>query len=99
MRDRRATFRAVAPRLELAHRQERERLAAASVERIAAANAVVKAQRLVAHRELQLLRAATRNARYYRRRAAKVEEARGELRAAYARARRAGLSSILFVGS
>lgn len=94
MRDRRATFRTVAPRLELAHRQERARQRAASAERVAAAAAVLKAQRLVEHRELQLLRATQKSVRYERRRAAKINEARAELQAAYARAERAGIRGL-----
>lgn len=93
----RRRFAKVAPRLELAHRQALEERERESDARVRAAQAVLKARRLVAHRELQLLRAPAtegsrkKRARYERHRAGKLEEAHRELEAALERARRLGL--------
>lgn len=93
----RAEFASIAPRLERAHRERRDELAAESRARVRAAGRVLKAQRLVAHRELQLLRAGDRQGgrrareRYVRHRANLLEDARKELANAERRARDLGL--------
>lgn len=53
-------FRQVAPRLELAHRQRREAIAERRRIRSTIDDAVLELERLVAHRELQAMRAARR---------------------------------------
>lgn len=80
-------FRAVAPRLELAHRQRQQELEILSRRRRAARKEVLKWQYLVAHRELQLIRSestnrAKRDGRYMRGRHNKLQTARRELRRA-----------------
>jgi hypothetical protein len=86
----------VAPRLALAHRGRRAELAAARKARLEAADAVLEWERMVAHRELQVVRsearkASRRDARYMRWRYAKLAAGRRELDAARARARALGL--------
>lgn len=82
----------VAPRLARAHRQRRAELHALAAERRRLRRRLLELERLVAHRELQELRAgATRDRRYIARRAAKLASARRELAEAQARARELGL--------
>lgn len=83
----RARFRAVAPRLELAHRQRIRELEILSRRRMAARDRVLGWERTVAHRDLQVARAgATKRAasdeRYMQQRYNKLETARRALRRA-----------------
>lgn len=93
---RRDAFRRVAPRLERAHRERRAELLRERDQRIDAIHRVLKAERLVAHRELQAVRAgavrASRRsrARYVEIRDVKLAAARRELEQARAHARRLG---------
>lgn len=95
---RRALFRRVAPRLEQAHRERQLELRAESRARVAAAQAVLKAERLVAHRELQLIRAGVRpggrrkRTSYVDVRTSKLDAAHAELARAQRRAERLGVS-------
>lgn len=73
----------VAPRLAAAHRAERRRLGELAAARRRERELVLRLARLVAHRDLQLVRAGTtRDGRYIDRRAKKLEHARSALRAA-----------------
>lgn len=87
----RELFAAVAPRLERAHRLERAARAEARRARHRAREAELAAERLVAHRDLQLVRAySVGDGRYIRRRERKLEQARAQLRRARARSKRLG---------
>ena len=104
-RSARATFAALAPRLEQAHRERRAELQREQAARIRAAGAVLKAKRLVAHRELQLARGELKalagvgrsanhrrhRDRYVDLRSDKLAEARRALADAEAHARQLGL--------
>jgi hypothetical protein len=88
----RALFRSVAPRLERAHRERRRELAELSVGRRRQRSRVLDLERLVAHRELQVVRSgarrsAARDGRYMRDRRRKLDDARGQLARAEARLR------------
>lgn len=97
----------IAPRLARAHRARRLELERERDARLRAAQRVLKAERLVAHRELQLARgelneyaAAGRSANqrrhrrnYTNHRAGKLEQARAELERARQRARALGLGA------
>lgn len=79
----------VAPRLALAHRERRAELAAERAARRHARNAVLRWEWIVAHRELQLVRAgATGDGRYIDRRRHKLAVAEKRLRSARQRAKR-----------
>jgi hypothetical protein len=85
----RALFRAVAPRLELAHRQRIRELEILSLRRRRARSKVLELEGLVAHREMQLIRAeattrARRDSRYMEHRNKKLQMARARLRLAKA---------------
>lgn len=83
MTDRPFDLATVAPRLAAAHRAERQRLEALARARRRERNLVLKLARLVAHRDLQLVRAGvTRDARYIERRTTKLQRARAALAAA-----------------
>lgn len=87
----RVEFARVAPRLERAHREERAARAAARAERSRQRERVLRAERLVAHRELQLARAyAKRSVKYMRQRERKLHQAREELADVVARAESIG---------
>jgi hypothetical protein len=87
----RSLFALVAPRLERAHRERRIELVQERLARSRARVAELKAERLVAHRELQYVRAgAVGDRRYLRRRADKLACARMELAEAQATSRRLG---------
>lgn len=87
----RALFALVAPRLERAHRERKAELVQERLARHRARDAEVKAERLVAHRELQMVRAgSTRNRKYLKHRARKLEQARSILANAQERSRRLG---------
>ncbi len=74
------TFERVAPRLALAHKQRKEEIRLADRARYKSESRRVELERLVAHRELQLVRAYSRNsARYVNERQRKLNEARGAL--------------------
>ncbi len=92
---RRAIFAGVAPRLELAHRQERERLELERGQRDAARENLLRATWLVEHRDLQYLRACAKRGpsaqRYAARRLEKLRGARDELEDARQRARELGV--------
>lgn len=84
-------FRAVAPRLELAHRQRREEIAQRRRQLARLADRVLEYERLVAHRELQEIRAAERvslsdkaRRQYSKQRFKKLNRAREQLAAAQA---------------
>ena len=104
-KDGREVFARVAPRLERAHRAERDRLEAARRQREAEEAAAIAMRRrlrervqhlehLVAHREMQLARGGKpskpRNGRYLDYRAAKLRSAQEELERALRKAREAG---------
>lgn len=73
----------IAPRLALAYRQRRDELVAERIARHHARERLQRAEWLVAHRELQALRAGhTGSRRYIKRRTDKLERARRELAAA-----------------
>lgn len=81
----------IAPRLALAHRQRADEIIAERVARHHAREQLESAERLVAHRELQLLRAgATGDRSYVRRRDNKLTRARAHLAAARAVAEQLG---------
>jgi hypothetical protein len=92
----RALFAAVAPRLERAHRERRLELAAESLARRRARAQVLDLERLVAHRELQVIRAAGRRGtrrqreRYLQHRENLLRAAEAALARARARAARLG---------
>lgn len=101
----RALFARVAPHLERAHRQERERLAAeaaalaiaeaaAREERRRCREVVQRLEHLVAHREMQLARggrpSARNNGEYLAWRDRKLKLARADLERAQRRAREIG---------
>ena len=76
----RALFRAIAPNLERAHRQRQVELAILSERRREARRRVLHKEQLVAHRELQLVRAgatrrAVRDPKYMRQRQQKLQQA------------------------
>lgn len=97
---RRVEFRRVAPRLERAHHERQAELARESAARVTAAAQVLHKKALVAHRELQLIRAGARPGGRRKRdsyiavRERKLDEARRELERAEARAARLGLRSV-----
>ncbi len=79
-------------RLERAHRERLAELEQERAARLRAAQAVLKARRLIAHRELQQIRAGALGRRkYIARRTVKVDESYAELAAALERARALGL--------
>lgn len=92
----RAEFARIAPRLERAHRERRLELAAALQARRDARETVMRLEALVAHRELQVIRAWSRRGsrrqrqRYMTHRENKLQTARTLLERAQARARRLG---------
>lgn len=81
----RSLFRRVAPRLELAHRQRREEIADLHRRRSHVLSLILEQERLIAHRELQVLRAGARlkrvdrKQRYVDYRQVKLDRARAEL--------------------
>lgn len=84
----------IAPRLALARDQRRVELAAESRRRRRLLAELLEAERLVAHRELQLIRAQAIGRRaYIAQRAAKLESGRVELERTRRRARAAGLDA------
>lgn len=84
-------FALVAPRLERAHRERKVEMVAERLARHVAREQEMRMERLVAHRELQLLRAATTgNVKYERYRARKLDMARAMLTKAQATSRRLG---------
>lgn len=81
----------IAPRLALAHRQRRNELLAERAERRRARAELLALERLVAHRELQLVRAGFRDdGRYIARRTHKLARARQDLARLQAHAERIG---------
>lgn len=81
----------LAPRLHRAHQAEAQRLYAACRERHCVRGALLSAERLVAHRELQLARAySTRSPKYMAVREHKLADARRKLARLQARAERLG---------
>lgn len=88
----RALFRAIAPRLERAHRERIVEMARERDHRLLALERLQHKEWLVAHRDLQYHRACTRrSAAYQRERYQKLEEARRELAAAESHAEQLGL--------
>ena len=82
---------AVAPRLARAHRAQRAHLALELKRRRHARNTVMALEALVAHRDLQLLRAMAKgDARYIARRHHKLAQSQEQLRRARAKAHRLG---------
>ncbi len=70
----------VAPRLAKARDERREELRVAAVRRRRVADLILKAERLVAHRDLQLVRAYdTRSSRYIAERQRKLKAAQSQL--------------------
>jgi hypothetical protein len=81
----RTVFRQVAPRLERAHREERDRLILLDKARAKFLHEIHDLERLVAHRELQELRAGIakrRRAKYVHERSRKLREAQDALQRA-----------------
>ena len=75
-----SVFERVAPRLALAHKQRKEEIRLADRAWYKSESRRVELDRLVAHRELQLVRAYSRNsARYVITRQVKLDEAREAL--------------------
>jgi hypothetical protein len=83
-------FAARCPRLSKAHRERQAELYAERAERRRVRNELLKLERLVAHRELQELRATQRNRRYYAHRARKLDQARRDLERVRAHAQAIG---------
>lgn len=82
----RGLFRAVAPRLELAHRQRTAEITRLRAERRTWLNILHEREWAVEHRELQLIRAgARRQSRYIAERQRKLEAARRALTEAQSR--------------
>lgn len=78
----RALFAAVAPRLELAHRERRAEIVVLRARRASLTSKVLKKERLLAHRDLQTLRVTRRHSTGVR--LAKLRQAERELEAARA---------------
>lgn len=75
------TLADIAPRLAKAQRERRLEIEAAAAQERHRCTKLLQAQRLLAHRELQLIRAeATRDPRYIARRQDKLSQARAEVR-------------------